>query len=147
MTAADTDAAAREAGAGAPLEIMVRTDAARVAAFRAATVGAEFEAAAPAVPLTYPFCWMTSPEVRPMLERMIGEPGLLPIHEAQSFDYHRPLALDAGYRVAFTFARTTGPERLTVAATISTPGGERCAAFETVLRLVPRARLPGAADA
>jgi hypothetical protein len=144
MIAADLDAAAREAGAGAQLEIMVRTDARRVAAFAAAT-GA-LEPGAPAVPLTYPFCWMTSPEVRPTLRRMIGDAGVLPIHEAQSFDYRRALALDADYRVVLTFARTVGPERLTVTAAISTPGGEPCASFETVLRLVRRAEAPGSAD-
>ncbi len=80
--------------------------------------------------------------VRPTLEAMIGPGGLLPIHEAQSFDYQRPLALDADYRVAFTFERTSGPERLIVNAAISTLAGEICATFETVLRLVPLAR-PG----
>ena len=146
MTAAETGAAARDAGAGASLEIAVRIDADRVAAFAAATCG-KAPGEAPAVPLTYPFCWMTLPEVRPTLERMIGAAGVLPIHEAQSFDYQRPLALDADYRVAFTFARTSGPERLTVTAAISTPRGERCATFETVLRLVPLAPAPGSADA
>lgn len=72
-----------------------------------------------------------------MLERMIGPGGLLPIHEAQSFDYERPLRLDADYRVAFAFTRTSGPERLVVTATIATAAGESCATFETVLRLVP----------
>jgi hypothetical protein len=144
MIAADLDAAAPDAGAGAQLEIAVRTDARRIAAF-AAAIGA-LEPGALAVPLTYPFCWMTSPEVRPTLQRMIGDPTLLPIHEAQSFDYARALALDADYRVVLTFARTSGPERLTVAAAISTPRGVPCASFETVLRLVPRVDAPGRAD-
>ncbi len=142
MTAADADAALRDAGAGARLEIAVRTDAGRVAAFAAAT-GAQPCAG---VPLTYPFCWMTAPEVRPTLERIIGDPTLLPIHEGQSFTQYRPLALDADYRVAFAFARSAGPERLTVTARVLTPAGETCAAFETVLRLVARAGAP-AADA
>jgi hypothetical protein len=92
MTAADTDAAALDAGAVAPLrllEIEVRTDADRIAAFRAASGAAAEQGAAadqPGVPLTYPFCWMTLPRVRPTLEAMIGPAGLLPIHEAQSFD-------------------------------------------------------------
>lgn len=131
---------APEASAG--LEIAVRTDAARIAAFRAATgAGAD----GPAVPLTFPFCWLASAEVRPALERMIGGAGLLPVHEGQSFDYLRPLALDADYRVAFSFARTAAPERLTVTAAIATLDGAPCASFETVLRLVAPAR-PGGAD-
>lgn len=125
------------------LEIAVRTDADRIAAFRAASGGAAqeagFSANEPAVPLTYPFCWLTSPEVRPTLERLIGGAAALPVHEAQSFDYRRPLALNADYRVAFAFARTAAPERLTVAASILTPAGEACASFETVLRIVPLA--------
>jgi hypothetical protein len=140
MIAADLDAA-REAGAGARLEIAVRTDAARVGAFAAATCA--LEPGAPAVPLTFPFCWMTAQEVRPTLEHMIGDAALLPIHEAQSFDYARALALDADYLLALTFTRTTSPERLTVTAAIATPQGEPCARFETVLRLVPRAAAPG----
>ena len=144
MIAADLEAAALEAGVGARVELAARTDAARVGAF-AGAIGA-LEPGAPAVPLTYPFCWMTSPEVRPTLERMIGDPALLPLHEAQSFAYARALTLDAEYRVILTFTRTSGPERLTVAAAVSTPSGEPCATFETVLRLVPRAEAPDRAD-
>jgi hypothetical protein len=142
MIAATIDAAAPEAGVR--LELAVRTEAARVGAF-AAAIGAP-EPGAPAVPLTYPFCWMTSPEVRPTLERAIGDSALLPIHEAQSFDYVRVLTLDADYHVVLTFTRTSAPERLTVAAAIATLAGERCAKFETVLRLVPRADAPGRAN-
>jgi hypothetical protein len=150
VTAADLGAAAT--GAGAPvelLEIAVRTDPDRVAAFRAATgssaeQGANHAAGEPAVPLTYPFCWMTSAAVRPVLERMIDPAVMLPIHEAQSFDYRRPLALDTDYRIAFAFERKAEPARLVVNAAVSTPTGEPCAAFETVLRLVPLARPPEA---
>jgi hypothetical protein len=127
-------------------EISVRTGSERVAAFKRATGGSAGrepadEAAAEtldeaAVPLTYPFCWLTLAEVRPTLERMIGRPEFLPVHEAQSFDYEHPLALDADYRLAFTFRRTAEPARLTVNAEISTPHAQTCARFETVLRLV-----------
>ena len=141
-------------GAVAPvrsLEIAVRTDPERVAAFQAATSGPAGEGQGlapdePAVPLTYPFCWITLPEVRPMLERMIGGACFLPIHEAQTFDYRRSLALDAEYRVAFSLERKAGPERLIVNAAVSTPGGETCATFETVLRLVPETQRPPAAE-
>jgi hypothetical protein len=141
-------------GAVAPvrsLEIAVRTDPERVAAFQAATAGPAGEGLGlapdePAVPLTYPFCWMTLPEVRPMLERMIGGAGLLPIHEAQTFEYHRSLMIDAEYRVAFSFERKAGPARLIVNAAVSIPGGETCATFETVLRLVPATPPPAAEE-
>lgn len=125
--------------------VLFRTDADSVAAFKRAT-GAVAEAVdkpprrvldEPDVPLTYPFCWLTSQEVRPVLERMIGRPAFLPVHEAQSFDYERPLALDADYQLAFTFRRTAEPARLIVNAEISMPHAQTCARFETVLRLVP----------
>jgi len=150
MTAKDFGGAAHEAGANAPVQlpgILVRTDAESVAAFKRAAgdpagQGAADELASgalgePAVPLTYPFCWLTMQEVRPTLERMIGRPAYLPVHEAQSFDYECPLALDADYRLAFSFRRANEPLRLIVNTEISTPQGQSCARFETILRLVP----------
>lgn len=152
MTAKDFGGTAREAGADAPVqlpEILVRTDAERVAAFKRAAGNSAWHGAAdelasrvlgePAVPLTYPFCWLTMQEVRLTLERMIGRPAYLPVHEAQSFDYECPLALDADYRLAFSFRRANEPLRLIVNAEISTPQGQSCAQFETILRLVPTA--------
>jgi hypothetical protein len=143
MTGQVSDAA-RGAGAPERLEIAVRTDSQRVAAFEAsirggAGAGEEPAPGEAAVPLTYPFCWITLPEVRPMLRRMIGGADVLPVHESQSFDYRRPLAIDAEYRVAFAFERRADPARLVVSAAVSTPRGEPCATFETVLRLVTHA--------
>ncbi len=135
MTALQPSVGEDRAEAPARLEIRVRTDAGHVAAFRRAS-GEGADAGAGHVPLTYPFCWLTLPEVRPALERMIGA-AVLPVHEAQSFDYDGALALDADYRVVFVFKHTQDPERLTVNAEIATPQGETAARFETVLRLVP----------
>lgn len=119
--------------------VAVRTDSASVAAFRLACLD---DGAADDVPASYPFCWLASPLTRPTLARMIGK-GAFPVHEAQSFAYERPLALDSDYRLDFTFRRTSGPDRLTVAASITPAGGaEPCASFETVLRLVPGGRTP-----
>ncbi|ACK50191.1 conserved hypothetical protein [Methylocella silvestris BL2] len=120
-------------------DLRVRTDAESVAAFRrAAFLEKESEAGASGseIPATYPFCWLTLPEVRPTLRRMIGCGGVLPVHEAQSFSYQRPLALDAEYRLDLIFKRSSAPDRLTVSGSITTLGDEPCAAFETVLRLV-----------
>ena len=150
MTAKDFCGAEHEAGAEAPVqlpEILVRTDAESVAAFKraagaCAAQGARDDVACgaagePAVPLTYPFCWLAMQQVRPTLERMIGRPAYLPVHEAQSFNYERPLALGADYRLAFSFRRANEPLRLIVNAKISTPQGQSCAQFDTILRLVP----------
>ncbi len=81
---------AAEGAGDAPIslpEISVRTDAAHVAAFQRENGGAPIEGL---VPLTYPFCWLTLPAVRPTLAQMIGGAAFLPIHEAQSFDCERP---------------------------------------------------------
>ncbi|PNG25913.1 hypothetical protein [Methylocella silvestris] len=123
-------------------DLRVRTDAESVAAFRrAAFLEEEAGAGAPGseIPVTYPFCWLTLPEVRPTLRRMIGPGGVLPVHEAQSFSYQRPLALDAEYRLDLQFKRSSAPERLTVSGAVTTLAHEPCAAFETVLRLVATA--------
>ncbi len=128
---------AAEGSGDAPInlpEISVRTDAAHVAAFQRETGGAPIEGL---VPLTYPFCWLTLPAVRPTLAQMIGGAAFLPIHEAQSFDYERPLETDADYRLAFEFQRKAEPARVIVNAVISTPQREICGRFETVLRIVP----------
>ena len=118
-------------------DVRVRTDAERVAAFRRAVFHEQETCRGCAeVPASFPFCWLTLPEVRPTLRRMIGAEGVLPVHEAQSFSYQRPLDLDADYRLDFVFRRSSAPDRLTVSATINTLCNEPCAAFETVLRLV-----------
>ncbi|WP_395665208.1 hypothetical protein [Methylocella sp.] len=128
--------------AGAPEELRLdavplRADADSVAAFRRAiALGADADPGADAVPATYPFRWLTLPELRPALTRMMGA-GVLPVHEGQSFAYERPLASGADYVANFVFTRTHGPERLTVAAAISDLSGAPCASFEAVLRLVP----------
>jgi hypothetical protein len=121
-------------------EIRVRTEAAHVAAFQQQT--GELPVAG-RVPLTFPFCWLTLPAVRPMLTQMIGGAAFVPIHEAQSFDYERPLATDADYQLAFEFQRKADPARVIVNATISTLERELCARFETVLRIVPVAAVAG----
>lgn len=113
-------------------DVVVRADAAAVAAFRRAAC---FEEDGEAVPATFPFRWLTLPVVRPTLSRMIGD-GVVPVHEAQSFAYERPLALDAEYRVGFVFRRSSAPDRLTVTASIETPDRQVCGGFEMVLRLV-----------
>ncbi|VTZ26067.1 conserved hypothetical protein [Methylocella tundrae] len=135
-------------GGDAPVQLRgvgVRTDAEKIAAFRresgdavGQTAGENFDPNA--VPLTYPFCWLTMPEIRPTLEGRIGA-GFLPVHEAQSFDYDRPLAVGRDYLLDFTFTRTSDPERLTVKVAISTPDAGTWATFETVLRIVPLAAI------
>lgn len=118
--------------------VAVRTDGAAVAAFARETGAAPSEGF---VPLTYPFCWVTLPAIRPIIAQMTGE-GFLPIHEAQSFEYERSLESDADYVLAVELHREAEPLRLILRATISTPQGRTCGRFETVLRIVPLALAP-----
>lgn len=115
--------------------VAVRTESAAVAAFARETGAAPIEGF---VPLTYPFCWVTLPAIRPIIAQMTGE-NFLPIHEAQSFEYECSLEPDADYVLAVELHREAEPPRLILRATISTPQGRRCGRFETVLRIVPLA--------
>jgi hypothetical protein len=55
-----------------------------------------------------------------------------------------PLVAGESYDLRVTMSREATPPRLIMAATVATPGGESCARFETLLRLVPRAGLGSA---
>ncbi|WP_374309257.1 hypothetical protein [Methylocella sp.] len=135
----------RDAGSPAVLRldgVRVRAETAAVEAFRAACLDDRVDGlGADGLPATYPFRWLTLPQVRPSLSAMLGGEGVLPVHEGQSFSYERALRRDADYRLDFEFRRTSAPERLTVSCAIFE--GEEpapCAGFETVLRLVDAGR-------
>jgi len=130
-------AKAREGEAAAWLRlppIIVRTEAAAVAKFLRETGAPAIEGF---VPLTFPFCWLTLPAIRPMIREMIGGDGVLPVHEAQSFVYERRLEIDSDYVFAVELRREANPPRLTLDAAVSTLQGEICGRLETVLRLFP----------
>lgn len=127
------ESAAREDAAVVRLApIAVATTRARVAAFQRACGG---EAAPGGVPLIFPISWLACPEIRARLVETAG-PGRVPVHESQSFTLVRRLELDCAYRLDVTLQRTSHPERLTVAGEVTTPDGEFCLAFETILRLI-----------
>ncbi len=68
----------------------VLVDPDEVAAFRAALgfVAGEL----PEVPPTFPVWFLAAPAARGALDALlVASPGRVPIHLAQSFDYHRPL--------------------------------------------------------
>jgi hypothetical protein len=117
--------------------ILVKTEGAEVAAFQRET-GAPIDGF---VPVTYPFCWLTLPVVRSLIGSMIGE-HFLPVHEEQTFELQRNLELDAEYHLAVELRREAEPPRLIVEAAISTPRGETCGRFETILRIIPLAFVP-----
>ncbi len=112
--------------------IMVRTDSAMVLEFQRASGG---ETVPGRVPLIFPIRWLGLPEVRARVLEMVGG-DIVPVHESQSFTTVRRLELDRDYLLAVEMIRTSRPERLTLHGTVSTPDGEVCVWFETVLRLV-----------
>ncbi|SFK04920.1 hypothetical protein [Methylocapsa palsarum] len=118
--------------------IKVRTDRAAIAAFVQSTapLSGDF------VPLTFPFCWLTLPVIRSAILEAIGAEGVLPVHEAQKFDYERALEPDSDYQLAIEAKRSEGPPRLTLKGVVSTLQGDVCVRFETVLRIVSLAPLP-----
>lgn len=114
--------------------IMVRTEPDTLANFCRETGALPIEGL---VPLTYPFCWLTLPALRPMIRQMIGGDGFVPVHEAQSFAYERRLEIDSDYVIAVELRRAADPPRLFLHAEISTPQGEICGRLDAILRLVP----------
>ncbi len=122
-----------EAGPGAARigPIAVRTDPATVRTFQRASGGEPV----PGVPTIFPIRWLALPEVH---ARLLAEAGgdMVPVHESQSFTTERRLDLDRDYLLAVDITRTSAPERLTLRAEVSSPEGEICVRFETVLRLV-----------
>jgi hypothetical protein len=112
--------------------LAVRTDRATVLEFESACGG---EPLPGRVPLIFPIRWLAHSEIRAHLLEVIGS-TLVPVHESQSFTYARRLDLDRDYRLTVEPSRTSQPERLTLQGTVSTPDGDLCVQFETVLRLV-----------
>ena len=116
----------------------VATGPAEIAAFAAATGAPAAEASA-----TFPIVWLSSPELKAALRASIG-PDHLPVHESQSFDYSRPLAPGAAYRLTAVARRESAPERLVVDANVVETAGAPVVTMRAVLRLVPLAGGQGA---
>ena len=107
-------------------------------AFRAATgcPPSDLGPAGDILPATFPMRWLASPAVRELLTAAVPEPGLVPVHEGQGFDYERPLRVGAPYRLALAIRREAEPARLVVDGRIEDADGTLHARLETILRLV-----------
>ena len=106
---------------------------AEVAAFRAAT---GCPRSGDILPATFPMRWLASPDVRRALLDAVPEPGLVPVHEGQAFDYERPLRVGEPYRLRLATRREAEPPRLVADATIADADGIVHARLEMILRLV-----------
>jgi hypothetical protein len=133
LRAAKADLGAVEDGSTTRVgPIAVRTDHPTVDGFQRASGGMLPPGIVPGI---FPIRWLALPEVRArLLEMASGD--VVPVHEQQRFTYERRLELDRDYRLAVEITRTSEPERLTLHATVTTPDGDLCVQFETVLRLV-----------
>jgi hypothetical protein len=114
-------------------EVAVRTDKGRVEAFKQETFST-----LPGIPLTFPFCWLTLPEVRANITDMI-DASQLPLHETQNFYAEHPLAIDMDYIFHVIFKRLENPLRLTIQAEVRQPDGLVLTRMETLLRILPLA--------
>ncbi|GAC1328704.1 MAG: hypothetical protein NVSMB26_04300 [Beijerinckiaceae bacterium] len=108
---------------------VVRAEAASVDAYRH-MIGGHGRG----VPAAFPICWLGRPDIRAAIETACG--GRLPVHEGQSFDYERGLAVEGEYRLSLTLRREVSPPRLVLDGEVATAAGERCLTIATLLRLV-----------
>ena len=113
----------------------VEAVAAEVDAFRAATCFGQ-DGTPGSVPLTFPMRWLMQPDVRQAILTLLPETDLIPVHEAQSFDYARPLRPGHAYQLAVSGQRLAEPARLLVEATVNDGDGSPCVRLDTTLRLV-----------
>lgn len=123
----------------APLRVRVDPE-------RAAAYGRETGFAGPGAPLSYPAVWLSAPQVREAIAQVCAAADAVPVHESQGFSYATPLRLGAEYDVTVVMRREETPPRLILDATVATAAGEPVARIETMLRIVSRAALPGAAS-
>ena len=107
----------------------VHTERTRIEAYRRA-IGAGGQN----VPAAFPICWLGRPEIRTAIEDGCG--ARLPLHEGQTFDYARPLEIEAEYQLSLALTEEADPPRLVLRGECRTPGGELCLRMETLLRLV-----------
>lgn len=122
-------------GTAAPVtrQIRVRVERDAVLDFQRAT---HVPANETQVPLTFSLCFLALPEVRNLIETMIGGKGFVPVHEGQSFNMMRSLKIAADYDLSLALSRSEKPPRLTIRALIATQEGLPCVEIETILRII-----------
>lgn len=112
----------------------VRATAQEVAAFRAET----FAPADEAVPFTFPVRWFARPDIRAAAESLLGSEPSIPLHESQSFDYLRSLAVETDYQMTVEITREYEPSRIILRAEIGQMGNDApWLRSEMILRIIP----------
>ena len=113
-----------------PLRVATPVEAVR--AFRRETGWRDEDGPPPA---SFPVVWMRQPEIGEPIRAAAQEVGL-PVHEAQQFDYVRPLEIDASYDLMLEMRRQSDPMRLIATAEIFDLSGAFVARVVSTLRLI-----------
>lgn len=113
-----------------PLRVSVSPKAVRL--FRRETGWAEADGPPPA---SFPVVWMRLPEIGEPLRAAAQEIGL-PVHEAQHFNYVRPLETGRDYNLMLEWRRESDPARLIATAEVFDLDGAFVARIVSILRLI-----------
>ena len=119
-----------------PLRVAVSPEAVR--RFRRETGWGEADGPPPA---SFPVVWMRLPEIGGPIRAAAEEIGL-PVHEAQHFDYARPLETGRDYDLMLELRRETGPARLIATAEVFDLDGVFVARVASTLRLIDPKSIP-----
>jgi hypothetical protein len=88
------------------------------------------------VPHTFPMRWLSAPDVKDMVRAKMESAKGIAIHESQSFQYERPLAVDQDYLMSVEVEETATPPRLILRVSVATCRDQLCLRMETILRMV-----------
>jgi hypothetical protein len=113
-----------------PLRVAASPEAIR--AFRRETGWAEADGPPPA---SFPVVWMRLPEIGEPIRAAAEEIGV-PVHEAQQFDYVRPLEAGRAYQLMLEMRRESEPLRLVATAEVFDLDGAPVARIVSTLRLI-----------
>jgi hypothetical protein len=130
------DSSVQRAG---PLRVTTSPEAVRQ--FRSQTGWAEADGPPPA---SFPVVWMRLPEIGEPIRAAAQEVGL-PVHEAQHFEYARPLETGRDYDLMLEMRRESDPARLIATAEIFDLDGVFVAKIVSILRLIDPDAIPAPA--
>jgi hypothetical protein len=119
-----------------PLRVSISPEAVR--RFRRETGWGEADGPPPA---SFPVVWMRLPEIGGPIRAAAEEIGL-PVHEAQHFDYARPLETGRDYDLMLELRREADPARLIATAEVFDLDGVFVARIVSILRLIDPKSIP-----
>jgi hypothetical protein len=122
-----------------PLRVSASPEAVRL--FRRETGWGEPDGPPPA---SFPVVWMRLPEIGDPIRAAAQEVGL-PVHEAQHFEYARPLETGRDYDLMLELRREADPARLIATAEVLDLEGAFVARIVSILRLIDPKSLPAPA--